>query len=180
MTIETIFVAVTHASGAVTRLQIFASAPAASFSPDAARQHGFALKGGRWVRDVSDEQIAAEVARSVFVDGSPVVSWKRCAPTDFPVQDRDFRGAWRMRDGKIGVDMPAARGIHRDRMRQARAPRLAALDVEYQRADEAGDGAAKRAIGARKQALRDVTADPRIDAADTPDALRAVWSADLD
>ncbi|MEJ0012348.1 MAG: hypothetical protein WDM94_06895 [Bauldia sp.] len=71
--------------------------------------------------------------------------------------------------------MDKARAIHCDRMRAARAPRLAALDIAYQRADESGDAAAKAAVAARKQALRDVTADPAIAAAETPDALKAVW-----
>ena len=39
----------------------------------------------------------------------------------------------------------------------------------------AGDTVAKAAVAAQKRVLRDVTADPRIDAAKTPDELRAVW-----
>jgi hypothetical protein len=89
--------------------------------------------------------------------------------------DRAFRDAWCLRDGRMDHDMPKAREIHRQRMRAARAPLLAALDVDYQRADEAGNAKAKRDIAARKQALRDVTADPRIVAAETPEALKAVW-----
>ena len=53
--------------------------------------------------------------------------------------------------------------------------KLAALDVEYQHADERGDVAEKARIAAKKQALRDVTADPAIEAAQTPEALKAVW-----
>lgn len=89
--------------------------------------------------------------------------------------DRSFRNAWRHDGASLSVDMPAARGIHRDRMRAARAPLLAALDVAYQRADEKGDAAAKAVVADRKQALRDVTADAAIDAATTPDELVAVW-----
>ena len=51
--------------------------------------------------------------------------------------------------------------------------------MDYQRADEAGDTGAKADIAKRKQALRDVTADPAIEAARTPDELRAVWPAEL-
>lgn len=90
-------------------------------------------------------------------------------------EDRTFRNAWRMSDKSITVDMPAAREIWRERMRQSRAPKLAALDVEYQRADEAGDAQRKRQIAAQKQALRDISADPRIEAAQKPDELKAVW-----
>lgn len=73
----------------------------------------------------------------------------------------------------ITIDMSKAREIQRDRMRTARAPKLDALDVSYQRAHETG--ADTSAIVAQKQALRDVTVDPAIEAAQTPDALKAVW-----
>jgi hypothetical protein len=42
------------------------------------------------------------------------------------------------------------------------------------RAQEQGDQAKADEIAAKKQALRDVTADPAIDAATTPDELKAV------
>jgi len=93
--------------------------------------------------------------------------------------DRTFRDAWKHTAGTIAVDMPKAREIQRSRMREARTPKLAALDVEYQRADEAGDSDRKKAVAARKQALRDVTKLPAIDAAQTPDALKSVWPDDL-
>lgn len=73
----------------------------------------------------------------------------------------------------ITIDMAKARDIHRDRMRQARTPKLAALDVAFQRAHEMSNDTA--AIVAQKQALRDVTADPAIEAAQTPDELKMVW-----
>jgi len=95
--------------------------------------------------------------------------------------DRTFRNAWRNNGaGKPEVDMPAARELWRERMRRARAPKLAALDVEYQRADEAADAGRKADVVKRKQTLRDVTDDPRIEAAQTPDELKAVWPAELD
>ena len=128
----------------------------------------------RWTRDATDEAIAAEIARS----RQPVVSWRRITRDDVP-GDRHFRSAWVLSAGKVGIDMAKARDIHRERMRAARAPKLAALDVEYQRADETGDTGAKADIAKRKQALRDVTADPAIDAAQTPEGLRAVWPAEL-
>lgn len=73
----------------------------------------------------------------------------------------------------IFVDMNKARDIHRGALRAAREPILAELDVAYQRADEMGDTAAKAAIAKEKQRLRDVTNDPRIDSAQTPEELKA-------
>lgn len=90
--------------------------------------------------------------------------------------DRTFRNAWKH---DLTVDMPKARDLWRDRMRVVRASKLAELDVAYQRADEAGDNAAKASITQRKQALRDVTNDPAIEAATTPEQLKAVWPAVL-
>ena len=60
-------------------------------------------------------------------------------------------------------------------MRRARAPLLAAKDAEYTHADARGDAVAKARIEAERQALRDVTADPAIEAAKTPEELKAVW-----
>lgn len=74
----------------------------------------------------------------------------------------------------ITISMVKAREIQRDRIRAMRAPVLAELDIAYQRADEQGDSEAKADIAARKQALRDATKDPAIDAAKTPEELKAV------
>ncbi len=89
--------------------------------------------------------------------------------------DLVFRNAWIVRDGRLVYDMPKARDILRDKIREARAPQLAALDIEYQRADERGDTTRKAEIAIRKQALRDAPADTAIEAAATIEALEAVW-----
>jgi hypothetical protein len=124
-----------------------------------------------WRREASDFNIELELARSSFPQ--PVKSWRLLAPGEALPEGREFRAAWRDR-GRVEVDMPAAREVHRERLRSLRAPRLAALDAEYLRADEAGDQAAKRAVVKAKQALRDVTADPRIAAAQTPAELLTI------
>lgn len=103
-----------------------------------------------------------------------------------PPTDREFRNAWRgkptaesvthSQERKIHVDMPHARQLLREKLRRKRIAKFAALDAEYMRADEVGDQQLKREIAARKQALRDVTADPRIDAAQTPEELKALIS----
>lgn len=93
--------------------------------------------------------------------------------TEIPT-DRTFRDAWQLEAGLIKVNMPKAKALHKDRLRKLREPMLAALDTEYMRADEDGDNQKKAQIRAKKQSLRDVTTDPRIDAAQTPDALKAL------
>lgn len=89
--------------------------------------------------------------------------------------DRTFRDAWQLSGQRVDVQMSKAREIHRDRLRKARAPLLAALDVEFMRAIEAGDKDVQKTVSAKKQTLRDVTVDPRIEAANTADELKAVW-----
>lgn len=86
----------------------------------------------------------------------------------------EFRNAMTWDGKRIVHDMARARDLRRAQLRIERAPLLAALDIEYQRADEAGDAKAKAVIAAKKQALRDITADPRLDKAQTLDDLRAV------
>ena len=93
---------------------------------------------------------------------------------------RDFRAAWTLGDtGKIGHDMAKAKEVKKDHLRAMRKPLLEALDLEYQKADEQGDNAKKREIAAQKQALRDVTKSPELDAPVSPEQLLAVVPAVL-
>jgi hypothetical protein len=87
--------------------------------------------------------------------------------------DRTFRDAWRDSGGII-VHMPTAREIWRDRLRRLRAIVFAILDDLYNRALETGDVAEQARIAAKRQALRDVPADPRIITASTPAELLAL------
>lgn len=118
--------------------------------------------------DMTDEQVEQRAWDKLPADA---VNPRFVAEDEIPA-DRTFREAWKL---DLTVDMDTARAIHRDRMRAARKPRLEALDVEYQRADERGDAEGKQSVAIRKQALRDVTANSAIDAATTPDELKAVW-----
>lgn len=129
--------------------------------------------------DGSWPEPVAEIVKWHETRQSQVDSWREVEFSDFPT-DRVFREAWRDTGKAVEVDMPIAREIHRGRLREARAPKLAALDVEYMRADEIGDVAKKKEIAARKQALRDVTVYPGIEKAQTPDELKAIWPEILD
>ena len=77
----------------------------------------------------------------------------------------------------FGIDMAKAREIHKDKIRTARVPKLAELDVEFQKALETG--ASTTDIVAKKQALRDAPADSGIAAASDTDALKAQWKTDI-
>lgn len=93
--------------------------------------------------------------------------------------DRAFRNAWAADEtqGVIFVDMAKAKDIWRDKIRAARHAEFARLDAEFMRALETG--ADTSAIVAQKQALRDATVDPAIDAAQTPEQLKLVQPAGL-
>jgi len=86
--------------------------------------------------------------------------------------DRTFRDAWKAESGAVVEDLPKCREIHKERLRKLRAPKLAALDTEYMRADEVGDTAKKAEIAAKKQALRDVTNAAEVLNAKTPEELK--------
>ena len=88
--------------------------------------------------------------------------------------ERTFREGWEANSdtGVISVNMEKAKDIWRDKIRLAREPELAKLDTAFMKAQETG--ADTTAIVAQKQALRDAPAHADIDAATTPDELKAV------
>ena len=77
----------------------------------------------------------------------------------------------------FGIDMAKAREIHKTNIRIARTPKLAELDIEFQKALETG--ASTTDIVAKKQASRDAPADSGIAAASDADALKAQWKTDI-
>lgn len=77
----------------------------------------------------------------------------------------------------FGIDMAKAREIHKVNIRKAREPKLAELDVEFQKAQETS--ADTSAIVAKKQALRDAPADSAIAAASDAAALKAQWNTTI-
>ena len=94
--------------------------------------------------------------------------------------ERTFREAWEATGagtGVIGVNMEKAKEVWREKIRQARVEPLAALDTAFMKAQETGADTTQ--IVADKQALRDAPVDAAIDAATTPDELKAVKPAGL-
>ena len=77
----------------------------------------------------------------------------------------------------IKIDMAKAKEIHRKNIRDARAPKLAALDVDFQRALETSSDTSL--IVANKQALRDAPAAAGIATATTTDELKAQWDTTI-
>lgn len=93
---------------------------------------------------------------------------------------RIFRGAWEISgDNKspIIIDMEKARNIHRDNLRLERKPLLEALDIKKIRADEEGKSSVD--IVNKKNKLRDITEDLRIQEARTPEELEVLTIDEL-
>ena len=98
--------------------------------------------------------------------------------TDLDSLDNTFRNAW-VCDGDMNptTDMTKAKDIWRDKIRIARKPKLEELDVQYMRAQEAGEDTS--AIVATKNKLRDFPAKAEIESATTVEELKAIWDNDL-
>tara|TARA_Y100001951_G_C11192495_1_gene212364 strand:+ start:490 stop:753 length:264 start_codon:yes stop_codon:yes gene_type:complete len=77
----------------------------------------------------------------------------------------------------VKIDMAVAKEIHKTNIRNARTPKLAELDIEFQKALETG--ASTTDIVAKKQALRDAPAADNISSAATTDDLKSQWNTDI-
>jgi hypothetical protein len=87
--------------------------------------------------------------------------------------DRTFRNAWVTEKGKsVEIDLAKSKVIAKEKVREARTPKFAELDIAYQRADEDGNADAKAAVVVKKQTARDATADTKITNADSVDNLK--------
>jgi len=168
--------AVTLDDGAVAILSFLTLARGGSL-PDGASWVDRA--GGWWSRPASDALVFGEITRAFppQTDAGQAlpgpVSWRQVEDGEIP-EDRTYRDAL-VDDGKALVhSMAKAREVHRQMLRHARAPALAALDVEAMRADEAGDAKRKADVVTEKQRLRDVTRHPAIQAASSVEELKAV------
>lgn len=90
--------------------------------------------------------------------------------------DLEFADLYSYDDGKAVVDIGAAKERQKSKFRVARTPLLAALDVEYLKADETSDVSKKQEIAAKKQALRDVT---KTELPDDLAGIKATWPSIL-
>jgi hypothetical protein len=78
----------------------------------------------------------------------------------------------------ITVNMAKARGIHMDKIRVVRNAELAAKDITFMRAVEAGDTSTQATIATEKQTLRDIPQTFDL-TTDTPEELKAKWPVQL-
>jgi hypothetical protein len=114
-----------------------------------------------------------EIAAKDCPEGAKIID-----RTDLDSLDNEFRNAWTCdADMNPTINMEKARDVWRDKIRIARKPKLAELDIQYMRAQEAGEDTAD--IVAKKNKLRDFPAKPEIDSASTVEELKVIWDNDL-
>ena len=95
--------------------------------------------------------------------------------------DTGHVGAWEMdTDGSPKIDMPKARIVHMDHIREARNVEIAKLDVPYMRAVEAADTEDQTNISNQKQTLRDIPETFDLEGYTTPATLKDAWPEELE
>ena len=107
-------------------------------------------------------------------DGKTIAAADATVPSD-----RHFRGAWSLSGSTITENLAAARVIFKDKIREARAPLLAAEDIVYMKALEDADSSAQAASIAKKKKLRDAPAAVAITNAASIAALKNAWDTDV-
>ena len=95
-----------------------------------------------------------------------------------PDDDQRFFNAWEWKNG-CNVNMPRARLIHMDRIRQVRNKALEDLDVPWMKAIEIGDQLAADEVGMQRQTLRDIPQTFKLSGFRTPATLKTAWPANL-
>ena len=88
-----------------------------------------------------------------------------------------FFDAWEWVDSRVEVNMPKARGVHMDKIREVRNKELAKKDIEFMKALEADDGSST-AIAVEKQTLRDIPQTFDL-TTDIPEELKEKWPEGL-
>lgn len=140
--------------------------------------HWLDKSAGTWRREPTAQNIEDELARvfpGVALNGdalATVLTWRVVAESDLP--DREYRDAWTDTGAAIGHDMGKAREMKRAFVRHARATAIVKLDGEWMKATGQDNKRAAADAEAKRQQWRDAPADPRIDAAQTIEELKAV------
>jgi hypothetical protein len=80
----------------------------------------------------------------------------------------------KVKNRTMSINMNKAQNIWKDKLRADRKPLLEALDVQYIRALERGETELIKKIVKKKELLRDITEDPRIENAKNTDDLKEV------
>lgn len=119
------------------------------------------------------ESLQAEAGK-LKARGDVPFDWELvCTNAELP-PDRHFRAAWTWEtpEPKVDINFNRAVDVTKQRLREERGPKLAALDTAYMRADEDANQQEKSRIRTEKQRLRDITT--LTDSCATLEELRAL------
>lgn len=86
------------------------------------------------------------------------------------LNDRYFRDAWELKNGKIVENLDKAKEIHKEKLREERKPLFEKLDVDYMRALERNEET--KFIISEKTRLRDIT--KKVDSCENLDDIKKV------
>ena len=127
----------------------------------------------------TDDEFLARLVTERVPDGTSHIVFDDAdaGVTDF-LAERTFRNGWAIDGSAVVVDMAKARVLHMDTIRKARNIELAAKDITFMRAVEAGDTSAQSTIATEKQTLRDIPQTFDL-TTDTPEQLKALWPSEL-
>lgn len=91
--------------------------------------------------------------------------------------DNDYFDGFIYSEGEAVPDIAACKGIHLNKFRAARKPKLEKLDVDYLKAIETEDSVKAAQIAIQKQELRDVT---KIPLPDSLPEIKETWPSILE
>jgi hypothetical protein len=133
-----------------------------------------------WTREPTVDEVNKEIKKSSTFWTKKVVSWRFLESDEMLPENRSFRNAWvYTKAGQLTVRMDQAREIHKDHLRRHRDSEFKTLDSDYLKADEDNDAYKKKEVRVKKQKLRDITDDSKIESANTPEELIDAWPDDL-
>lgn len=121
-------------------------------------------------------RVAERVARDPDSRGVTLLGWRPASEEDRAMvhKDRDYRNALEDAGGKLRHNMVKARELHRQVLRHINGDRLLRLDRQWLDASAEGKKAQADSVQAIRQGLKNLVNDPRIDAAQTIDELKAI------
>jgi len=101
-------------------------------------------------------------------DGTPY----KIVGDDFNIDGEYFEAYDFCPENAAKINIDRAKAMHLDKLRVAREPKLAALDIAFMRAVEQADTTKQSIIAKQKQALRDIT---KINLPNDLSGIKATW-----
>ena len=144
------------------------------------RTYALAPVTGRALLAAPNAPDAAEIISTKWHPrhASQVTKIREITEADIPIT-HVFKDAWEDDGTDVVVNMPKARAIQMDRIREARDAELVVADNDLKKAEDAADTAEITRVRARRKKLRDIPQTFDLTVAATPEALDALWPTDL-